>query len=168
MKCWRIATSLLWHGLQRFIVGCILFGTYTVHRWVAKELKSIFYWQTYRSCYEEGGELNHRTEYQILNSSGVSSLKWPEHNGIYTFAVTIVARDYRQYSIHVSNIVASYVHVKFSPCSFCHLTAHFTVNVYGASGAAILGYVLLVLTSLIGMGVLIFSYYVYKQRPKPE
>lgn len=100
--------------------------------------------ETYRSCYEEGGELNQHTDYQILNSSGVSSLKWPERNGIYTFAVTIVARDY----------------------SFCHLTAHFTVNVYGASGAAILGYVLLVLTSLIGMGVLIFSYYVYKQRPR--
>ena len=54
----------------------------------------------------------------------------------------------------------------FSICSFCHLTAHFAVKVYGASSAAILGYILLVFTCLIGMGVLIFSYYMYKQRPK--
>lgn len=55
----------------------------------------IMYTQTYRSCYEEGGELNGRTEYQILNSTGVSSLQWPQRNGMYMFAVTVVARDYR-------------------------------------------------------------------------
>lgn len=100
--------------------------------------------ETYRSCYEEGGELNKHTEYQLLNSTGVSSLKWSKHNGMYMFDVIVVARDY----------------------SFCHLTAHFAVKVYGASSAAILGYILLVFTCLIGMGVLIFSYYMYKQRPK--
>ena len=41
------------------------------------------------------GELNGNTRYQILNSTGVSSLKWPEINGMYVFAATVVARDYR-------------------------------------------------------------------------
>jgi hypothetical protein len=100
--------------------------------------------QTYRSCYEVVGELNGKVKYQILNSSGVSSLKWPERNGMYIFAATVVARDY----------------------SFCHLTTHFAVRIYGASGAAILGYILLVMTCLIGIGILVFSYYLYKQRPK--
>ena len=40
-------------------------------------------------------ELNGNTRYQILNSTGVSSLKWPEINGMYVFAATVVARDYR-------------------------------------------------------------------------
>ena len=57
------------------------------------------YIQTYRSCYEEG-ELKKRTEYQILNSTGVSSLRWPQRNGMYMFAVTVVARDYRYWFIY--------------------------------------------------------------------
>ncbi|CAI8034056.1 Cation channel sperm-associated protein subunit epsilon [Geodia barretti] len=100
--------------------------------------------KTYRSCYEGVGEFNGKVKYQILNSSGVSSLEWPEINGMYIFAATVVARDY----------------------SFCHLTTHFAVRIYGASGAAILGYILLVMTCLIGIGILVFSYYLYKQRPK--
>ena len=51
--------------------------------------------KNYRSCYEGVGDLTRNTEYQILNSTGISSLKWPGHNGMYVFAVTIVARDYR-------------------------------------------------------------------------
>ena len=121
--------------------------------------------KTYRSCYEGEGELNGNTRYQILNSSGVSSLKWPERNGMYVFAATVVARDYRyhvQPCKHVRYRIATFLSI----CSFCHLTTHFAVRVYGASGAAILGYILLVMTCLIGIGVLIFSYYVYKQSPK--
>lgn len=116
--------------------------------------------QTYRSCYEEGAQLNRHTEYQILNSTGVSSLQWPQRNGMYMFAVRVVARDYRYWFLH-----SEYrQNLTFPICSFCHLTAHFAVKVYGASGAAVLGYILLVLTCIIGIGVLIFSYYVYRQR----
>ena len=51
--------------------------------------------KTYRSCYEGVGEFNGKVKYQILNSSGVSSLEWPEINGMYIFAATVVTRDYR-------------------------------------------------------------------------
>ena len=51
--------------------------------------------KTYRPCYESEGELAGSTKYQILNRTGVSSLKWPERNGMYIFAAIIVTRDYR-------------------------------------------------------------------------
>ena len=35
------------------------------------------------------------TPYQILNSSGVSSIAWSGHNGIYIFVATVVAKQYR-------------------------------------------------------------------------
>ena len=108
-------------------------------------------------------ELNGNTRYQILNSTGVSSLKWPEINGMYVFAATVVARDYRYDN---NSAITQNVGILLDLRSFCRLTTHFAVRVYGASGAAILGYILLVMTCLIGVGILVFSYYVYKQRPK--
>ena len=125
--------------------------------------------KTYRSCYEVVGELNGKVKYQILNSSGVSSLKWPERNGMYIFAATVVARDYRYHLPQCQPqkmMSEGCVKIILPLCSFCHLTTHFAVRIYGASGAAILGYILLVMTCLIGIGILVFSYYLYKQRPK--
>lgn len=95
--------------------------------------------QTYMSCYEEGGELNRHTEYQILNSTGVSSLQWPQCNGIYMFAVTVVARDYRYWLCVVRPVFVTifpnlqFLSLNHSLCckslwSFwcCHLGIHST------------------------------------------
>lgn len=52
--------------------------------------------QNYRHCFQEGsGIMGESTPYQILNSSGVSSIAWSGHNGIYIFVATVVAKQYR-------------------------------------------------------------------------
>ena len=88
LKCWRMLSTLLKHGPLR----CIITFMHNLNVLAPSHFHNI---QTYRPCYEEGGELNKRVKYHILNSTGVSSLKWPEHNGMYIFAATVVARDYR-------------------------------------------------------------------------
>ena len=53
--------------------------------------------QTYRHCFQDGGAaLDGNAPYQILNSSGVSSLAWHGHNAIFVFTATIIANNYRQ------------------------------------------------------------------------
>lgn len=52
--------------------------------------------QTYRHCFQEGGgELNSEAPYQIINRTGLSSLAWYGHNGIYVFTARVVTKDYR-------------------------------------------------------------------------
>ena len=52
--------------------------------------------QDYQHCFQEGsGAMGESTPYQILNSSGVSSIAWSGHNGIYIFVATVVAKQYR-------------------------------------------------------------------------
>lgn len=52
--------------------------------------------QTYRDCFQDGGAaLDSNAPYQILNSSGVSSLAWHGNNAIFVFTATIIANNYR-------------------------------------------------------------------------
>lgn len=52
--------------------------------------------QTYQHCFQNGGgALDSQTPYQIINRTGLSSLAWYGHNGIYVFTATVVAKDNR-------------------------------------------------------------------------
>ena len=90
-KCLKTEQIHQKHGQQRYI----LTQSQSALDHMRLMIFPLFSPKTYRSCYERAGELNRRTEYQILNSSGVTSLKWPERNGMYVFSATVVARDYR-------------------------------------------------------------------------
>ena len=68
------------------------------------EIECILYLQTYQHCFQAGTDAVRRTTpYQILNSTGVSSITWGGHNGMYIMVVTVVARDYR-YTQAIDNL----------------------------------------------------------------
>lgn len=46
--------------------------------------------------------------------------------------------------------------------SFCNLTTVFAVEVYGAPGTPLIGYLLLLFTCLAGAGILIGTYFLYR------
>ncbi len=52
------------------------------------------YYQNYENCFENNNEVSSIVPYEILNSTGVSSILWPSHGGIYVFVATVIGKDY--------------------------------------------------------------------------
>ena len=60
---------------------------------------SSFYLKTYESCFD-GENQSHsmsssNTPYQVLSRDGLSAVQWERQNGMYVFAATVVAKNYR-------------------------------------------------------------------------
>ena len=53
--------------------------------------------QNYQHCYQADGEplVRKHSPYEILNSTGVSAIRWYSHNGIYVMVATVIAKEYR-------------------------------------------------------------------------
>lgn len=83
-----------WHGLHRLEVTS---RVYTLGHIKSIMINSTYrFEQNYRHCFQDGGGvLSGNVPYQIFNRSGVSSLAWQGHNGIYVFSATVVANNYR-------------------------------------------------------------------------
>ena len=54
------------------------------------------------------------------------------------------------------------VTVMLSFLSFCNLTTFFAVEVYGAPGTPLTGYLMLLFTCLVGAGILVATYFLYR------
>lgn len=90
---------------------CTLYST-VIHVYACETLHTPLYPQNYRHCFQEAegssdttpghGQEVPVTPYQILNSTGVSSLRWHGHNGIYVMVATVVARNYRLVGMEAS------------------------------------------------------------------
>ena len=51
--------------------------------------------QNYQHCYQADGEplVRKHSPYEILNSTGVSAIRWYSHNGIYVMVATVSLRN---------------------------------------------------------------------------
>ena len=57
--------------------------------------------ETYESCFNGDNQTDSMssgisdTPYQVLSRRGLSAVQWERHNGMYVFAATVVAENYR-------------------------------------------------------------------------
>ncbi|XP_070788632.1 cation channel sperm-associated auxiliary subunit epsilon [Pituophis catenifer annectens] len=96
----------------------------------------------YKSCFKKRSELRKLDKkYEILNSSGLNFLNWPQYSSTYMFKLIILDPNF----------------------SFCNLSTYFAVQTYGIiqrpNWIHVAGWNILLMT--LFWGVLIFSYFRY-------
>ena len=83
-------------------------------------------------------------------------LLWPSNTGTYDLAFELSCM-----------ILSIFLCVADGDCdafflSFCNLTTVFAVEVYGAPGTPLTGYLMLLFTCLVGAGILVATYFLYR------
>ena len=105
--------------------------------------------------------------YEVLNSTGISAIKWGPRDGIYIFTATVVDKDYRlnthaYTSAHTLTLLVDLFFCLYLSHSYCNLTVTFAIAVYGTTTKSYLGYILLFLTCVLGALGLVLSYFSYR------